>query len=87
MMLTRCVGQRGEWFCFPGDGQELSETLAEAAARDLYEETGARVTDGDMICVLEWHDTAHHTHAVEIYFRANLQTGAKPGMGADPDDG
>jgi 8-oxo-dGTP diphosphatase len=86
VLLTRCVDDRGEWFCCPGGGQEPHETLAEAAAREFFEETGARVTVGEMLCVLEWHDTAHDTHAVEFYFRATLQPGAKPGLGAIPDD-
>jgi 8-oxo-dGTP diphosphatase len=86
VLLTRCVDDRGEWFCCPGGGQEPHETLAEAAAREFFEETGARVTVGEMLCVLEWHDTAHDTHAVEFYFRATLQPGAKPDLGAIPDD-
>lgn len=86
VLLTRCVDARGEWFCFPGGGQEPSETLAEAAAREFHEETGARVTVGDMLCVLEWHDAAHDTHAIEFYFRSALQPGAQPGIGAKPDD-
>jgi 8-oxo-dGTP pyrophosphatase MutT (NUDIX family) len=86
VLLTRCVDARGEWFCFPGGGQEPTETLAEAAAREFHEETGARVTVGDMLCVLEWHDAAHDTHAVEFYFRSTLQPGPQPDMGAEPDD-
>jgi 8-oxo-dGTP pyrophosphatase MutT (NUDIX family) len=86
VLLTRCVDARGEWFCFPGGGQDPGETLAEAAAREFHEETGARVIVGDMLCVLEWHDAAHDTHAVEFYFRATLQPGSEPGMGVEPDN-
>jgi 8-oxo-dGTP diphosphatase len=86
VLLTRCVDARGEWFCFPGGGQEPHETLAEAAAREFFEETGARVSVGEMLCVLEWHDAAHDTHAVEFYFRATLEPGSEPGMGSEPDD-
>jgi 8-oxo-dGTP diphosphatase len=86
VLLTRCVDDRGEWFCCPGGGQEPHETLAEAAAREFFEETGARVAVGEMLCVLEWHDLARDTNKVEFYFRATLQPGGKPGMGAIPDD-
>src|SRR5688572_28902730 len=85
VLLTRCVDARGEWFCCPGGGQEPHETLAEAAAREFLEETGAQVTVGEMLCVLEWHDTAHDTHAVEFYFRCTLNPGSVPGIGAIPD--
>jgi 8-oxo-dGTP pyrophosphatase MutT (NUDIX family) len=36
------------WFT-PGGGLEPDETTAEAAARELYEETGLRATPGDLV--------------------------------------
>lgn len=73
VLLTRCVDHTGEWYCFPGGGQEPGETLADAARRECLEETGAEVDPGPMLAVLEWHDTAHDTHAVEFYFRCTLR--------------
>lgn len=37
VLLTRCRDHRGEWYCFPGGGQEPGETLANAARRECLE--------------------------------------------------
>lgn len=85
VLLTRCVDHTGEWHCCPGGGQEPGETLADAVIRECMEETGAVVTVGEMLCVLEWYDVPNDTHAIEFYFACALQ-GGQVGNGHTPDD-
>jgi ADP-ribose pyrophosphatase YjhB (NUDIX family) len=85
VLLTRCVDDRGEWYCCPGGGQQPGETLAQAAQRECLEETGAIVGVGEMICVLEWHDMPNATHSVETYFVCSLEPGGNIGQGQAPD--
>jgi len=84
VLLTRCVDYSGEWHCCPGGGQEPGERLDEAVRRECMEETGAVVSVGDMLAVLEWYDTHNSTHAIEFYFACKL-IGGEIGMGAVPD--
>lgn len=85
VLLTRCVDATGEWYCCPGGGQEPGETLDQAVIRECMEETGAVVSVGEMLCVLEFHDHRNDTHAIEFYFACTL-TGGEIGMGVVPDD-
>lgn len=42
----------GEW-SIPGGGQELGETVAEAAIREVFEETGIEITVTDVVTVVD----------------------------------
>lgn len=84
VLLTRCVDQTGNWYCCPGGGQEPGESLADAVRRECMEETGAVVSVGEMLCVLEFHDHRNDTHAIEFYFSCTLESG-EIGMGEVPD--
>lgn len=44
----------GEYYNIPGGGVEPGETIPEAVAREVLEETGIRVTVGELIYVLEY---------------------------------
>lgn len=48
----------GEW-SIPGGGQELGETVAEAATREVFEETGIEIAITDVVTVVDMieHDT------------------------------
>ena len=40
ILLNRCTSRFGEYYALPGGGQNPGETLTEAVARELMEETG-----------------------------------------------
>jgi 8-oxo-dGTP diphosphatase len=44
--------RRGQW-SLPGGAQQLGESLADAARREVFEETGLRVEPGDVVATVD----------------------------------
>jgi 8-oxo-dGTP pyrophosphatase MutT (NUDIX family) len=61
-------GQSDLW-CAPGGGAEPHASLPENLAREVYEETGLRITVGAPALVNEFHAPERDFHQVDIYFR------------------
>jgi 8-oxo-dGTP diphosphatase len=56
----------------PGGKREDGETLAEAAVRETYEETGLLIDVGDLVTVQEIVGLGRHLHIVFFTFRAQV---------------
>jgi len=54
VLLMERAGQPGFWQSVTGSVDALDEPLAQAAARELFEETGI-VADGRQIALRDWH--------------------------------
>ncbi|MBD3765065.1 MAG: NUDIX domain-containing protein [Rhodobacterales bacterium] len=67
-------------WCAPGGGVEPHTSLPDNLRREVFEETGLRITVGAPCLVNEFHDPASDFHQVDIYFRC-----AAPDPRLDPD--
>lgn len=72
----------GRW-TLPGGRQEAGETLHEAVAREVHEETGLRVEVEGLVGVLEVRDDDHHF--VILDHHARLRPGQDPTPAAGDD--
>lgn len=67
-------GQSDLW-CAPGGGAEPHQSLPQNLAREVFEETGLRITVGVPCLVNEFHDPEREFHQVDIYFRCRITDG------------
>ncbi|WP_322760384.1 NUDIX hydrolase [Frankia sp. Cr2] len=61
----------GYWYT-PGGRLDSPETLPQCVTREVWEETGLRVTVGDVVAVSEFIDVSEGQHKVECFFSAEL---------------
>ena len=94
VLLTRNRDGQGDFYLFPGGGQEHGEELRDAVVRECIEETGLPVAVGDLLHVREYIGRNHEfaewdgdVHQVEFYFACTAETdGPEPVMNGDLPD-
>ncbi|TFD94521.1 NUDIX hydrolase [Jeotgalibacillus sp. R-1-5s-1] len=75
VLMVKNRGKNGSYFTLPGGAVEQGETLAEAAEREVKEETGYEVKVGNILCVTEaFFDEPNH-HAVFFTFSGEIKGG------------
>ncbi|MBE1274449.1 NUDIX domain-containing protein [Enterovibrio baiacu] len=77
ILLAEHKDERGLWYIIPGGGIQHNETLDQAFARELLEETGGTATMGDILFVreviadkLETTFLPDHLHQIELFVEA-----------------
>jgi 8-oxo-dGTP diphosphatase len=68
---------KGDLMCAPGGGVERGSALPDNLIREVYEETGLRISVGAPCLVNEFHDPHGSFHQVDVYFRCTLRGTAK----------
>lgn len=58
--------------CAPGGGVEIGSSLPQNLIREVFEETGLRITVELPCLVNEFHDPKSDFHQVDIYFRCKV---------------
>lgn len=92
LLLIRHQIEDREFHVLPGGRVEAGETAAEAAEREVLEETGLRVNVGDLLWVREFLPERHignphhrtRMQQLQLYFRARVaSTGTRPASAPD----
>ena len=66
---------RSDLWCAPGGGVEAGSSLPDNLMREVFEETGLRVSVGAPALINEFHDPASGFHQVEIFFHCTVTSG------------
>ena len=92
VLLTTNEDAEGSYYLFPGGGQELGETLPEAAIRECMEEIGCAVEVKSLIHIREYIGERHEyaetdsgVHQIEYYFECLMQGDLKSAAPSNPD--
>ncbi|MGJ8627737.1 MAG: NUDIX domain-containing protein [Sulfitobacter sp.] len=58
--------------CAPGGGVKTGASLPDNLCREVFEETGLKITVGAPCMVNEFHDPSRGFHQVDIYFHCTI---------------
>jgi len=79
ILLTKNKDNEGDFYLFPGGGQEHGETIHNALIRECIEEVGHRVKVGELLHIREYIGKNHehssfdfNVHQIEYYFVCTL---------------
>lgn len=84
LVVNAWPGQQSDLWCAPGGGARRGASLPDNLMREVFEETGLRVSVDAPCLVNEFHDPDSGFHQVDVYFRARIVSGALSGDWADP---
>ena len=84
LLVNAWKGRTHLWTC-PGGGVEVHQSLPEALAREVHEETGLTVAVNEPCLVNEFHDPRGTFHQVDVYFRCTILAGDPEGLWSDPE--
>jgi 8-oxo-dGTP pyrophosphatase MutT (NUDIX family) len=85
LLVNAYPGEASDLWCAPGGGAEMHCSLPDNLARELFEETGLRITVGAPCLVNEFHASGRGFHQVEVFFRCTLASGALSDDWRDPE--
>lgn len=73
LMVNAFPDGKSDLLCAPGGGVEAGSSLPENLQREVFEETGLRITVGAPCLVNEFHDPAGTFHQVDVYFHCKVE--------------
>ena len=85
LLVNAWPGKESTLWCAPGGGVEPGQSLPDNLVREVYEETGLRITVGAPALVNEFHDPASGFHQVDVYFRCRIAQPDLPAGWTDPE--
>jgi len=85
LLVNAYPGAQSDLWCAPGGGAEPQSSLPENLMREVYEETGLRISVGAPCLVNEFHDPARDFHQVEVFFRCTVAEGLLDPAWQDPE--
>ena len=86
LMVNAYANGASPLMCAPGGGVETGSALPDNLRREVFEETGLRISVGAPCLVNEFHDPASAFHQVDIYFRCTLDPDSpRPEKWTDPE--
>lgn len=72
LLVNAWPAGKSDLMCAPGGGVERGSALPDNLVREVFEETGLRITVGAPCLVNEFHDPAGSFHQVDVYFHCTL---------------
>lgn len=94
LLLIRMRDESGDYYIFPGGGQDKCEDMISTLRRECREEINAEIVVGDLALMREYIGKNHEfastdadIHQVEFYFSCQLADGAIPQNGHNIDNG
>ena len=85
LLLVNAYAGRGDLWCAPGGGAEPHQSLPDNLMREVYEETGLKVSVGAPCLLNEFHDPDRGFHQTEVFFRCRLVSGQLSESWTDPE--
>ena len=85
LLVNAYPGGQSDLWCAPGGGAEPGQSLPDNLAREVYEETGLRITVGIPCLINEFHEPTQGFHQVDLFFRAQITAGTLTDDWTDPE--
>ncbi|MCW9042760.1 MAG: NUDIX hydrolase [Pseudopelagicola sp.] len=85
LLVNAFPGDIDDLWCAPGGGVEKNASLPANLAREVWEETGLRISVGAPCLVNEFHNPEDGFHQVDLYFRCRIMAGTLRDDWQDPE--
>ena len=90
LLLIKYKDRKSVHYNLPGGGIRRGESVRKALKREVYEETGLKVSVGQLLLVSEYDPIKHkkyygRTHKLTLIFKCKIKNGSKPTKPPKPD--